>query len=108
MAEMMPGMSERIAVCQNPNGEGEYVPLDPGESLAPCFMPGCECVPVVFVREPQAGAVSTCPVCQGRGTVPFGYYLTQTGQILASGTGVETCRSCEGGGYVAIPKGVAF
>lgn len=44
--------------------------------------------------------LARCPVCEGRGTVPFGFYLSQTGQILSTGTGIETCRSCDGKGIV--------
>lgn len=43
---------------------------------------------------------STCPVCQGRGVVPAGFYSTTTGQGTTSTMIPEQCRSCEGSGIV--------
>lgn len=48
---------DRIAICQCPGGDGQYVPLDPGRPPTPCFIPGCECTPVVYVRVSAASAV---------------------------------------------------
>jgi hypothetical protein len=43
----------RIAMCADPNGLHEHVPLAEGEDSATCFQPGCDCTPVVFVREAE-------------------------------------------------------
>jgi hypothetical protein len=42
-----------------------------------------------------------CPVCQGKGLVPMGFY-TAIGQehFSASDTAPERCRSCGGGGVL--------
>jgi DnaJ-class molecular chaperone len=39
-----------------------------------------------------------CPVCEGRGVVPYGFYGDQ-----GAGTGAEPCRSCGGTGIVTAP-----
>lgn len=44
--------------------------------------------------------VHRCPVCEGRGTVPHGFYSAFG--ALTNNTAPETCKSCEGKGYVAI------
>ena len=41
-----------------------------------------------------------CPVCGGNGLVPAGFYLTATGQITTSSCAPETCRACNGKGYI--------
>lgn len=38
---------------------------------------------------------SRCPVCEGRGTVPAGFYT-------AGATDAETCRTCGGSGMVVV------
>lgn len=48
-----------------------------------------------------------CPVCEGRGTVPNGFYF---GGGYSTSTTPETCRSCNGKGYIlvegnTVPKG---
>jgi len=40
-----------------------------------------------------------CPVCDGRGTVPFNFY---SGSTLASNTSPVECRSCAGKGYLVL------
>lgn len=40
-----------------------------------------------------------CPVCDGRGVVPGGFYLS-VGQSWTSNRSVETCRSCQGTGLI--------
>jgi len=46
--------------------------------------------------------VEQCPVCNGTGSVPVGFYDTEglnyTIQIP------EICRSCSGRGYVYVPE----
>jgi len=42
-----------------------------------------------------------CPVCNGTGIVPGGFYIS-TGEFSITGTNQETCRSCDGKGYIII------
>lgn len=50
---------------------------------------------------PPSPAIALCPLCQGRGYVPPGFYTSTPGQPWsASSTASETCRSCDGKGYV--------
>lgn len=42
-----------------------------------------------------------CPVCEGRGFVPNGFYSSIKSWITTT-TGHETCRSCGGNGYITI------
>lgn len=54
-------------------------------------------------------APHTCPVCEGRGQVPFGFYnqlgpYSGTSITITSGTYPETCRSCQGQGVVWPPS----
>jgi len=41
----------------------------------------------------------TCPVCQGRGLVPIGFY-NPGNETLSSSTMPERCRSCNGTGVL--------
>jgi hypothetical protein len=41
--------------------------------------------------------VIACPVCQGRGCVPAGFYGDEV-----DGTGLEMCRTCEGAGLLRV------
>lgn len=41
-----------------------------------------------------------CPVCDGRGFVPNGFYNTTTQEYVSVNTTPETCRSCGGTGVV--------
>jgi DnaJ-class molecular chaperone len=43
-----------------------------------------------------------CPVCQGNGLRPSGFYAQTTGTWGASSTETEKCRSCDGKGYVVV------
>lgn len=43
-----------------------------------------------------------CPVCGGNGLVPNGFYLTANGQWLSDDIAPETCRSCNGQGFIQI------
>lgn len=43
----------------------------------------------------------TCPVCQGRGFVPCGFYNT-SGIGSSSSISDEKCRSCFGRGYLCL------
>lgn len=44
-----------------------------------------------------------CPVCNGKGTVPNGFYTTTNDFYYSTTTGNEICRSCYGKGYISIP-----
>ena len=46
--------------------------------------------------------VECCPICLGRGFVPSGFYDSTGLNWVSSTTGKETCRSCNGKGYVII------
>ena len=41
-----------------------------------------------------------CPVCHGRGMVQNGFYTNYTGYWTSNTTGMKTCRSCMGKGYI--------
>lgn len=42
-----------------------------------------------------------CPICDGHGTVPGGFYLATGGaQSLSSNRAAEPCRACGGTGIV--------
>jgi DnaJ-class molecular chaperone len=75
---------------------GEYFPLNTGTSLAVC--PACQID--VRTRTPAVPTAlwQTCPVCQGRGHVPGGFY-----GIPPVGTGNERCRRCAGTGTIEQP-----
>jgi len=44
-----------------------------------------------------------CPVCSGRGFVPQSFYLGNGPGSSSTGTGTETCRTCNGTGVVWAP-----
>ena len=46
---------------------------------------------------------ATCPVCGGNGIVDEGFYRQTSGQWTSAG-GTETCRSCDGKGWVSIKE----
>ena len=41
-----------------------------------------------------------CPVCNGNGLVPNGFYMQTSGYWSTSDSALETCRSCNGSGIV--------
>jgi hypothetical protein len=41
-----------------------------------------------------------CPVCNGSGIVPVGFYHSVSGSYLSSNAGPDTCRSCNGTGII--------
>ena len=41
-----------------------------------------------------------CPVCNGNGLVPNGFYMQTSGHLSTSSITPETCRSCGGTGIV--------
>lgn len=46
--------------------------------------------------------VKCCPICCGRGFVDNGFYSSTKTTCVSSTTGTETCRSCNGKGYIII------
>jgi len=45
-----------------------------------------------------------CPICEGNGLVPGGYYMRVHGVAWSSITTVETCRACDGTGIIWDPQ----
>ena len=45
-----------------------------------------------------------CPVCNGNGLVPNGFYTQTTGMWSTADTTPETCQSCGGTGYLVVPE----
>lgn len=43
--------------------------------------------------------IQRCPVCEGRGNVPVGFYGRMA---VSTGTGPELCRSCDGRGILKV------
>ena len=41
-----------------------------------------------------------CPVCNGNGLVPNGFYMQTTGEWASTSVSPEPCRSCGGNGIV--------
>jgi len=45
-----------------------------------------------------------CPVCDGKGLVPNGYYSAiGVDSWTSASTTPEECKSCDGKGYIIIP-----
>jgi DnaJ-class molecular chaperone len=66
------------------SGEYESTPLERGQ-----------------VTWPWPTPTQKCPVCEGRGIVPHGFYSYPAGQQFSStDTTPEKCRTCDGGGVV--------
>ena len=68
----------------------------------PCYPD--ERYPVIFGghdhhHEPPAKPYK-CPVCTGRGVMPFGFYNTETRGLIDWTKPAETCRTCDGEGIV--------
>ncbi len=51
-------------------------------------------------RKTDGRAPYRCPVCNGNGMVPNGFYSSTTGQWGSTATSAEECRSCRGTGVV--------
>jgi len=55
--------------------------------------------------------IAKCPICLGNGLVPSGFYSTtqvdEQGNLLwvSGSTESETCRSCDGRGYIILEEG---
>jgi len=44
--------------------------------------------------------ISICPICNGNGLVPNGFYAQTSGRWSTSSTSAEQCQSCNGCGYI--------
>lgn len=51
-------------------------------------------------------SLEVCPVCQGTGMVQSGFYSSSIGYWTSNTIGTETCRSCNGKGYIQITENV--
>lgn len=50
-------------------------------------------------------AWQVCPVCQGHGVVPHGFFTVPAGQsFTSSSTGPDRCKACHGQGMVVAPR----
>jgi len=47
-----------------------------------------------------SGSCHCCPVCDGKGIVPNGFYASVCGFGTTTSTIPETCRSCSGNGFI--------
>lgn len=57
---------------------------------------------LINIRIPTGAAPHRCPVCNGTGLVPLGYYQTEP-YITTTGISNESCRTCSGSGIVWPP-----
>ena len=47
-----------------------------------------------------------CPVCEGRGILPLGFYMYPKGQTFTSASASpEQCKTCNGRGVILESKG---
>lgn len=61
----------------------------------------CDLCAASMVNQVHRRACARCPVCEGRGLLPRGFYEAVGCESWAVGDlGPETCRSCAGHGYV--------
>ena len=47
-----------------------------------------------------------CPVCNGNGLVPHGFYNQTSGDWSAASTEPEKCHGCEGKGWITVGEAV--
>jgi DnaJ-class molecular chaperone len=56
--------------------------------------------PLLIADVSKSLAPHLCPVCNGNGLVPNGFYMQTSGYWSTSSITPETCRSCNGTGIV--------
>jgi len=56
--------------------------------------------PLLIADVSKSLAPHCCPVCNGNGLVPNGFYMQTSGHWSTSSITPETCRSCNGTGIV--------
>lgn len=55
---------------------------------------------VIMTPSLKANMPYKCPVCNGRGTMPNGFYMGTQGQWSTTNASPEQCRSCNGKGII--------
>jgi hypothetical protein len=63
-----------------------------------------------FMQEEVSETMSKpfkCPVCNGCGHVPTGFYSNATGGGTSNTTAPDTCRTCHGSGVIWEPEAVS-
>lgn len=53
---------------------------------------------------PNFMSAEKCPVCRGNGLVPNGFYNQTSGMRSTCSLTPETCRSCQGKGFVIVDE----
>lgn len=56
--------------------------------------------PLLISNASKSPLPHRCPVCNGNGLVPNGFYMQTSGDWSTSSITPETCRSCSGTGIV--------
>jgi len=84
----------------NKNKSGDYIP-DSRKTYCPNE------VPIAYgnytaMRDPTTLKPHCCPVCNGQGIVPNGFYMYPQREYASTSTAPETCRSCGGKGYILV------
>lgn len=59
-------------------------------------------VPIMYRQEMWRGMKQLCPVCEGRGLVPPGFYQVSKSQYVytLANAAAEKCRTCKGDGVI--------
>jgi len=73
---------------------------DDGMSMVPLTICTCPSTPI----EPQVTIQQKCPICEGHGIVPGGFYNSVSGAEMISSSGTEMCRNCNGTGVVYVKQ----
>ena len=61
--------------------------------------------PLIEIHENNKNIIQQkCPICEGKGIVPSGFYNTLPGCTSISSNSYETCRNCESKGVVFIEQ----
>ncbi len=56
------------------------------------------------MKEQDNQTAVRCPVCNGNGLVPNGFYNQTSGSWDSTSTAPEKCRSCQGQGYIILRR----
>lgn len=56
--------------------------------------------PTYYYRGPVQQVPHRCPVCEGRGVMPFNFYHTGGNGMAATITADTACKSCQGKGVI--------
>ena len=55
--------------------------------------------PLTKVLDPNGRVPYKCPVCEGRGNLPVGFYVPYSNGSSTTAA-IESCRSCQGQGVI--------